>query len=301
MKIADLSNFAPKNIDLSNEVQGLTDETSEVLKSTEPLTYAEDKLEQANTSALDTYVSPGILGANAEPLPVAENEVAIDFLSDTINQAMDKLNFQQNPPTPQMDTEVPDLKLPTESETETRRLFDGAKDSLVKRLSRYAETPEFFDDYLRQVYGDNYNKEAAESIRQKLLAGDESWLPKLEFVSEESLQGHRLAVDPSSKKIYFYGGAFYKESTPRDESNEAPSTDFPQLPTWMTGTPEDSANIFYEFGLWSSLRNEVDPQDANYVEGRNFGTMYVDEKPTIVEWLEGPTSAWGSNDPPKIS
>jgi hypothetical protein len=45
------------------------------------------------------------------------------------------------------------------------------------------------------------------------------------------------------------------------------------------------AILNYEKSLWAALLNELDPQDANNLEGRNFGTININGKLIVVEWL----------------
>jgi hypothetical protein len=181
----------------------------------------------------------------------------IDSLAESINQALNEPKLA-----PKNDAISPNLKLATEAEKETVKQFTNAKDNLLRNIKmQYAHNAKAFDAYMKKIYGENYNKTAAERIRQKILAGDESWLPKIEYLSEEELQGHLRAVDPSSEVIYFSNEFFRQHES------------------------ETYTVLNYEKTLWAALADELDPQDANNLQGRSFGTIYVNGKPIVVEWI----------------
>src|SRR5437867_10790595 len=50
------------------------------------------------------------------------------------------------------DPVIPDLKIPTESEKETIRLFETAKKEFLRNLSFYVNSPKDFGSYLQKIY-----------------------------------------------------------------------------------------------------------------------------------------------------
>jgi hypothetical protein len=180
------------------------------------------------------------------------------------------------------DTKV-EIHEPTESEVETTRRFSEARAKFENDLFQMAQRPGEFEAYLTKFYGDNYNTEAGEKLRQQILAHDFSWLPKMEYVSRETLQGHGNAVDPSTiyidHELIGPGPLLSPSGTPYPSG-------------WVS--KEGLAHDVHEQGVWTALRSQLDPQDANNVAGREFATIYVNGKPTIVEFPPPPpmTNIW---------
>ncbi len=65
-----------------------------------------------------------------------------------------------------------------------------------------ARDPQAFHSLMSEVYGQNYNREAAESFRQRAMNNDFSWLPEMEFRSNETLNGGNGAYDAGRNIIY---------------------------------------------------------------------------------------------------
>jgi len=72
----------------------------------------------------------------------------------------------------------------------------------AEKFGQLASDPEAFHALMKQVFGEGYDRAAAEGIRQQTLAGDTSWMPEIEFVSAETLQGGYGAYDSANNKIY---------------------------------------------------------------------------------------------------
>jgi hypothetical protein len=158
-----------------------------------------DQFEIAQPNLLDTVTAPPQFPTD-DVNPTHSDELPIEYLTQSINESLVSSNFE--PPSAQMDPVVSDFELPTRAvEENTRALLSSAKDIFFRDLTRSAKSPEDFDSLMRRKYGDNYNKEAAEAIRLKILAKDDSWLPKTELLSSTTLQGHNRAVDPASGVI----------------------------------------------------------------------------------------------------
>jgi len=65
-----------------------------------------------------------------------------------------------------------------------------------------AAEPDAFHQFIQQVYGDALSAMNAERLRQQTLKGDFSWLPKVEYVGSQSLQGANGAYHSDSSTIF---------------------------------------------------------------------------------------------------
>jgi hypothetical protein len=77
----------------------------------------------------------------------------------------------------------------------------------VKRLFKEqfgakAADKEGFHAFMRQIYGDKYDKDLAEQYRQRALAGDYGWLPDVKFVDAETLGGANGAYNAQEGVVY---------------------------------------------------------------------------------------------------
>ncbi|MEQ9499509.1 MAG: hypothetical protein RIT81_21670 [Deltaproteobacteria bacterium] len=83
------------------------------------------------------------------------------------------------------------------------------------RFGKLARDPAKFEALMKEVYGDDFDRGKAESLRQRALAGDFGWLPKVEVVPDADMNGGRGAYDAKSKTIYL------SESTAKDPAKAA--------------------------------------------------------------------------------
>jgi hypothetical protein len=83
-----------------------------------------------------------------------------------------------------------------------RQEDDPAQDLFKQQFTEKASNPKEFHAFMRQVFGDDYNVEKAESFRQKALAGDFSWIPKIQYVSTAELGGAHGAYDSKSGTVF---------------------------------------------------------------------------------------------------
>lgn len=74
--------------------------------------------------------------------------------------------------------------------------------SFQNQFRRAASNEAAFHNLMRESFGANYDKAAADSFRRRALNGDFSWLPRMEFRSNETLQGGKGAYDASRNVIY---------------------------------------------------------------------------------------------------
>lgn len=78
----------------------------------------------------------------------------------------------------------------------------GVESEFTKRFAAAARDPEQFHALMRTIYGANYDVEKAEELRRKALAGDFSWLPRVEYASDAELRGANGAYDAQNGVIY---------------------------------------------------------------------------------------------------
>lgn len=71
-----------------------------------------------------------------------------------------------------------------------------------ERFGELANDPQRFHEMMRTVYGDGYDVEQAEQLRQRALRGDFSWLPDIQFESAAELHGGNGAYDAGSGVVY---------------------------------------------------------------------------------------------------
>lgn len=71
-----------------------------------------------------------------------------------------------------------------------------------QEFGKLASDPDKFHAMMKEVYGEGYDKAAAEGMRQQALKGDYSWLPKVEFVGADSLGGAHGAYDKDSGTVF---------------------------------------------------------------------------------------------------
>lgn len=81
-------------------------------------------------------------------------------------------------------------------------LAGQVKSTMKEQFREKAKDPAAFHALLETVYGAGYDREKAEDLRRKALAGDDSWLPKVEFVDSEGMNGGNGAYDAKSGVVY---------------------------------------------------------------------------------------------------
>jgi hypothetical protein len=69
------------------------------------------------------------------------------------------------------------------------------------QFTQAARDRDTFHALLKASFGPGYDQETAERIRRQALAGDWSWLPKIRFVSADTLQGANGAYDSESSTV----------------------------------------------------------------------------------------------------
>jgi hypothetical protein len=152
--------------------------------------------------------------------------------------------------------------IPSPSPTENFRY------NLEYHLKNLANDPNRFNDELTKIYGDNYDVGKAESLRQRVIAGDFSWLPKIEAKSDSTLDGKFAAFDPSTNVIYV-----------NDSKRQ------PILGSFASPLEELTYRNAYNKAIWTAMRRELDPADADNTQNRYLGTISIDGQPRNIEWI----------------
>lgn len=71
----------------------------------------------------------------------------------------------------------------------------------AQELGQLAADKDQFHGLMASAFGPNYDRTAAEQLRQRALAGDTSWLPRIRFVGNETLQGAHGAYDAKTATV----------------------------------------------------------------------------------------------------
>lgn len=274
MRITDSVGFTAKVVEQQHIDSTPTGIVSENIQPTS------DQFVTATPNSIDAFMVPAELPAQPLIQPPKNNEVSIDVLADTINQALQQSQTQPL----KTDFEVPNLKVPTESEKETMKQFEKGKEYFLNNwMYDRAVHPEEFHKYMRQMYGDNYDREAAEEIRKKIVAQDESWLPKMTFVPSKELRGDL----PAQERGEFGGDTVQGYLRAVDSETLYIDSEYYSAPKEGDRPMHESVPAGdYGDMVWTALRSKLDPQDANNVEGRYFKQITVDGKPKVVEFLK---------------
>jgi hypothetical protein len=73
---------------------------------------------------------------------------------------------------------------------------------MKEQFAAQAADPRAFHDLMSKVYGEGYDQTKAESLRQKALAGDFSWLPPVRLLDSKTLHGANGAYDAQNGVVY---------------------------------------------------------------------------------------------------
>jgi hypothetical protein len=166
-------------------------------------------------------------------------------------------------------------------------LYDG--DAQIKQtiqsgfesqFKQAAGDPEAFHALMKEAYGENYDRTAAESLRSRALKNDFSWLPKMEFRSNQTLQGANGAYDASRNVVYI--NEKYKSDPARATkvyTEEAGAYLDTQLNT--ADTPGDEGEMFRKLLAGTHLS---DAEKAAIRADDDRHVITVDGKKTQVEF-----------------
>jgi len=154
------------------------------------------------------------------------------------------------------------------------------QEDFKNRFAELAGNPEKFHGLMKEVYGANYDKAAAESIRQKASSGDFSWLPKIEFKSEETLQGGNGAFD-ASRNVVYLNDKFMNDPQKAAEIYSEEVGHFLDTKLNKTDTLGDEGEMFRRLLHGEKLTNA---QKAEIRADNDHGVINVNGKQTEVEF-----------------
>src|SRR5262245_51852335 len=154
------------------------------------------------------------------------------------------------------------------------------QEDFKNRFAELAGDPEKFHGLMKEVYGANYDKTAAESFRQKSLSGDFSWLPKIEFQSEQTLQGANGAYD-ASRNVVYLNDKFKNDPQKAAEIYSEEVGHFLDTKLNKTDTLGDEGEMFRRLLHGEKLTNA---QKAEIRADNDHGVINVNGKQTEVEF-----------------
>jgi hypothetical protein len=114
------------------------------------------------------------------------------------------------------------------------------KREFKNKFQAFATDQEKYHTIMDRIYGTSYSWEKAESIRQRALARDYTWLPDVQFVPDQSLEGRngvfwmsdlrpptifmsdRLLKDPSEASKSFMRGVGFHLDISTDDDEKGP-------------------------------------------------------------------------------
>ena len=154
------------------------------------------------------------------------------------------------------------------------------QEDFKNRFAELAGNPDKFHSLMKEVYGSNYDRAAAEKFRQQALAGDFSWLPKIEFQSGQTLQGANGAYDASHNVVYL-NEKFMNDPKKAAEIYSEEVGHFLDKQLNKSDTLGDEGEMFRRLLHGEKLTNE---QKAEIRAENDHGVIYVNGKATEVEF-----------------
>jgi len=145
------------------------------------------------------------------------------------------------------------------------------------RLRDLALSAPDFNETLRVVYGEGYDRGAAESIRQQIIDKDFSWMPVAQLVPGSSMPGAAAAYSEIENRIYLnaaMSNTFVREFSYLEEVGHSLDTVLNQQ-----DTVGDEGEAFMRYVFHIPAVNSLSP---------DHGTITVDGREILVEfgWLD---------------
>jgi len=169
----------------------------------------------------------------------------------------------------------------------------SVQEVFTEQFSNLAADPEAFHSLLQDVYGDSYDVQAGEKIRQHSLAGNFSWIPDIKFVDAAVLGGGQGAYDSANDTILILadlkgtaqGGAVFTEEVGHALDNRLNTSD----------TAGDEGELFKMLISGEKLTTE---QRQAILLDNDHGSIVVDGKEVAVEyswWSDNITKPWNDH------
>jgi hypothetical protein len=168
----------------------------------------------------------------------------------------------------------------------------------LTQLADLAADPKRFCDVLAKAFGPDYDRDAGERLRKQILAGDTSWLPKIEFASREQLGGARGAYAAETGTVYINRDIRSPKRAAEVLLEEAGH----HIDTLLNrrDAAGDEGEIFRRLVVGETLSDET---LADLRAENDHGTMQIDGKRVAVEnwsWSWWPFGGGGSSVPPVL-
>ncbi|MCI0412920.1 hypothetical protein L0222_08990 [bacterium] len=171
-------------------------------------------------------------------------------------------------------------------EEAAKEILNAFKD----QFGNFAADENGFHSVMEAIYGTNYSREKAEDLRQKALAGDYSWLPKIEFVPGNQIKGangmyvhrsyqetvylnDRLLRDPiEAAKAFIRGVGFHLDGLTDDDVTVARkiASTVSNNPSYMTDEANGNEGELFRAALageptdWDTQKREEFHVYSNY-------------------------------------
>ncbi|MBL8995537.1 MAG: hypothetical protein JNM63_19480, partial [Spirochaetia bacterium] len=83
----------------------------------------------------------------------------------------------------------------------TQTTIPGVADRFQQQFKELAANPAKFHEVLAKSFGPNFDKAAAEGIRQQAVQGDFSWMPRVRFLSDAEMKGAQGGYDNATGTV----------------------------------------------------------------------------------------------------
>jgi hypothetical protein len=199
----------------------------------------------------------------------------------------------QNPsttPTPSKDrTRVDDQakagqfraeQLRSQLASSSNNAIENIQQNFQNKFTTLSNNQEQFHALMKEVYGSNYNAEAAESFRMRTLKGDFSWLPKIEIRDDRTLKGANGAFEESRNVVHINEKLLNRPEKAAQVYSEEVGH-FLDTKIKTTDTPGDEGEMFRRLLAGEKL---TDADKAHIRADNDHGAISINGKSAQVEF-----------------
>lgn len=156
----------------------------------------------------------------------------------------------------------------------------AVRSGFQSEFRKAARDPQAFHSLMKEVYGPGYDKAAAESFRRRAMNNDFSWLPKIEFRSNDTLKGGNGAYD-SGRNVVYINEKYKNDPARATQVFTEEVGHFLDTRLNKTDTPGDEGEMFRKLlgGQKLSAAEKAEIRADN-----DHGVITVDGKKTEVEF-----------------
>jgi len=189
-RTGNIINIAGLTHDLSQQMNQNTSQFQQLLK--EVMSFLSDKDQISLSNQLSTLVNKSSFSPinSASQKTVTGNISSLGELASLNSSAFEKSLTESNSDNA------------TDITSNSVLLNQNIAKDFQNQFSSKASDKQEFHSFMKEVYGESYNIDKAENLRLRTLAGDTSWLPKIEYVSSDTLGGANGAYYAESSVIY---------------------------------------------------------------------------------------------------